>query len=474
MLERANDLPNRVLYPTLNDVIQAARPLPPVRPAPDTATPRVLVVGDADLDVAAGVEAALPAATVTPAATVFDAIVLLAEGDFDAVLAHVEPFERRPEAAVRALRDGLGTGGGRRLVLFGAASLEPLGRRMRESGSDEFLTLPADAAALRRALSPPAAALTAADDSLLPDDLLSAGLILDALLERTGGSLDGAVQRLDARIDAPLSLRLLDGGTTPARDVLTVPLRADSGGGGATPAPVLALQLPAGTAEPARGATRRHLARIAAELAKLAEIDQRQGKLQEFAFNDELTGCYNRRYFHQFLGHILTKARRERFPVTLLLFDIDDFKHYNDRHGHALGDEILRQSSALIRRVVRDHDLVARIGGDEFAVVFWEKDAPRVPHDPDAVAGSSGRGGRFPQGPLQIAARFRRLLAEPDFAALGQTGEGSLTISGGMAVYPFDAQTGEDLIAAADKALMFGAKRTGKNSIALVGDDEAM
>ena len=441
-------------------MLQAALPLPPARPAADVSALRVLLVGDADDAVAALLKSGLPGATLTTAATVFDAIVLLGEGKFDAVLANLEPIERRPEAAVRTVRESLGGDGRGRLVLFGGASLEPLGRRMREAGGDDFLTLPADAAAVRRALLP--RATPAHDGSLLPAELPPVGLVLDALLERTGGALRCAVHRLDALLDDGLSLKLIDADAKTGRDVLAVPLLGDDG-----EAPqAVALHLPPGTPQTAREATRRHLVRVAGELSKLAALDARHLQLQDFAFKDELTECYNRRYFRQFLDRILKKARRERFAVTLLLFDIDDFKHYNDRHGHALGDEILRQSSALIRRCVRDHDLVARIGGDEFAVVFWEKDAPRVPHDPDATPS-----GRFPQGPVQIAARFRRLLAEPDFAALGNTGEGSLTISGGMAVYPFDAQTADDLIAAADKALMFGAKRTGKNSIALVGDE---
>ena len=62
-------------------------------------------------------------------------------------------------------------------------------------------------------------------------------------------------------------------------------------------------------------------------------------------------------------------------------------------------------------------------------------------------------------------------MADPDFFALGSTGQGSLTISGGMAVFPFDAQTADELVEAADRALVFGAKRSGKNSISLVGEE---
>ena len=439
------------------------------RPAPSAAAaaaPRVLLVGDADGRLAEALAHALPAARPTAAATAFDGIVLLNESDFDVVLANAEPIERRPEAAVRALREGLGAAG--RLVLFGEASLEPLGRRMLGMGGDGFLKLPADAAELRRVLDG-AAPTPRAGESLLPGNLPPAGVVLDALLERGGAALPLAVRRVAALLPPGLRLRLIEGPAEAAENELLAPLHAAVAANGEAKSDLLpavgvaprslALRVPAETPASVRAATQGRLDRLAADLAKLAELDARHAQLQRFALTDELTDCYNRRYFRHFLDTILKKARRERFAVTLLLFDIDDFKLYNDRHGHALGDEILRQSSALIRRCVRDHDLVARIGGDEFAVVFWEKDSPRVPHDP--VAAPSGR---FPQGPLQIAARFRRLLAEPAFAALGHTGEGSLTISGGMAVYPFDAQTGDDLIAAADRALMQGAKRSGRRT----------
>src|SRR5690606_8636050 len=166
----------------------------------------------------------------------------------------------------------------------------------------------------------------------------------------------------------------------------------------------LVLHVPAAADEADRELAQHHLKLLAIELAKVAELDSRHRQLQRLALTDDLTGCYNRRYLRHFLEKIIAKARSERFPVTLLLFDIDDFKHYNDRHGHRIGDAILKQTAELIKRCVRDHDLVARIGGDEFAVVFWELDAPRVPHDP-----ASASSGRFPKGPLQIATRFRKL-----------------------------------------------------------------
>jgi GGDEF domain-containing protein len=121
-----------------------------------------------------------------------------------------------------------------------------------------------------------------------------------------------------------------------------------------------------------------------------------------------------------------------------------------------------------MRRCCRDHDLVARISGDEFAVVFWEKEGPRQPRDGKVVASP----GRPPQSVMFILDRFRRLLSLPDFSNLGKTGKGALTISGGLAVFPYDAGDVDALIDAADRALMFGAKQGGKNSISLVGQDD--
>ncbi|HTW93461.1 MAG TPA: GGDEF domain-containing protein, partial [Tepidisphaeraceae bacterium] len=152
---------------------------------------------------------------------------------------------------------------------------------------------------------------------------------------------------------------------------------------------------------------------------------------------------------------------------TLLLFDIDNFKGYNDQYGHGVGDEILKQTAALMRRCVRDHDLVARISGDEFAVVFWEPEGPRVPRDAQKAPAIPGQP---PQEPALILERFRKLLESQDFPELGAGGKGKLTISGGLAVFPYDAQDVQTLIETADKALMFGAKQSGKNKINLVGE----
>ncbi len=220
--------------------------------------------------------------------------------------------------------------------------------------------------------------------------------------------------------------------------------------------------------EPDEISARHALAQLAHLVGKLAGLQDRHNRLQQMAITDELTGVYNGRYFRHFLSRIIEKAKTMHFPVTLLLFDIDDFKKYNDLYGHGVGDEILRQTARLMKACTRQHDLVARIGGDEFAVVFWDKEGPRQPRDPNSHA----LPGRPPQTPVQIFRRFQQLIASPAFTALGSTGKGLLGISAGLAVYPYEAIDAAGLIQEADKKLMFGAKQMGKNTLYIVGTDE--
>lgn len=183
-------------------------------------------------------------------------------------------------------------------------------------------------------------------------------------------------------------------------------------------------------------------------LALQARIDQ----LQNLAYRDDLTGLHNRRYFNRFLTTIIDKATTERMPITLMVFDIDDFKLYNDRYGHLAGDDILREAAKLMRSLVREHDVVARIGGDEFAVIFWDDAGPRRPNS------------QHPHDVRKAAERFRQALASHQFPKLVDEAPGTLTISGGLAGYPWDGRTPIELIDHADK-MALRAKRQGKNAI---------
>lgn len=219
-----------------------------------------------------------------------------------------------------------------------------------------------------------------------------------------------------------------------------------------------------------------------------ATLEKKIKALEKLATEDDLTGLKNRRYIWEFARQILEHARRENSRVTLLIFDIDNFKHYNDVYGHSVGDKILKQAAILMRRCCRAHDVVGRIGGDEFAVIFWDAQPIRpkagIPKARDEIL--AGRDRRLatvepPKEAIFIAKRFRKEFESADLGSravgsqlhlLGPKGEGVLTISGGLASFPRDGSTAQRLFQRADKALL-EAKRSGKNRIYLVGKPQS-
>lgn len=196
------------------------------------------------------------------------------------------------------------------------------------------------------------------------------------------------------------------------------------------------------------------LAAHAEWLALWLALQEQTARLREEAFLDPLTGAWNRRFCDRFLRAAIEEASRRRRSVTVLLFDIDDFKRFNDQYGHAAGDEILCEVLRLLRSVIRPEDRVCRVGGDEFVVVFHEPSGPRLPDSrpPDSIAA--------------IAARFQEQVCRRRFPKLGPEAPGTLTVSGGLATYPWDGRTPEELLARAD-ALLLESKRQGKNAITL-------
>jgi diguanylate cyclase (GGDEF)-like protein len=196
-----------------------------------------------------------------------------------------------------------------------------------------------------------------------------------------------------------------------------------------------------------------------------SDLEVRIRHLEWLATTDDLTGLKNRRYIWEFTRQILDRARESGGQVTLLVFDIDNFKHYNDVYGHPTGDEILRQAAILMKRCCRPHDVVGRIGGDEFAVIFWDD-----PHRGGArgVPERRSKDSDHPTEAIFIAKRFQKAFGHSELHLLGPTAEGVLTISGGLASFPRDGQAVDDLFARADAALL-DAKRSGKNRLYLVG-----
>ncbi len=207
----------------------------------------------------------------------------------------------------------------------------------------------------------------------------------------------------------------------------------------------------------------------------IAELTRRIEELEQLATRDDLTGLKNRRYIREFLSQILSRGGRGPWHVTLLMFDIDNFKKYNDLYGHAVGDAVLRQVAVMIQRCCRKHDIVGRIGGDEFAVIFWDLPSEdrssrksKVENKTQSPVERRRHPSPHPREAYFMAERFRRQVSAADLTYLGAEGKGTLTISGGLASFPEDAQSPEELFAKADQA-MLEAKRSGKNRVYLVG-----
>jgi GGDEF domain-containing protein len=438
---------------------------------------RVLLIGDPSRQVHAALAQALPGANVTSVTSYFDAVAELSANHYTAVIAAAEPIERRPEAAVRQIRELAGEG---RVVLFGHPTLELLSRKMLEFGADDYLITPASSGEIEQIFRAPPPVRRPAKSDLIaetpveaplasPDWLGSVALaevMLDAVIQSPADPIPAAIKRLAPHLPEGATVTYQRQGAEPPHVPEDVATHAETVEVNRREVGTVHVLVPAADHE-ANSIARAALPQLASLFAKLAAVQERHNTLHRAAITDDLTGVFNARYFRVFLNGLLEKARTQHFPVTLLLFDIDDFKKYNDQFGHGVGDEILKQTAALMRQCTREHDVVARIGGDEFAVVFWDKEGPRQARDPKAAPVPH----RPPQSPGQVFDRFKRLLADEKFPVLGPSGQGILGISAGMAVYPYEAQDAAGLIREADNRLMHGAKKRGKNTLVIVGED---
>ncbi|MEZ5613699.1 MAG: diguanylate cyclase [Rhodocyclaceae bacterium] len=174
-------------------------------------------------------------------------------------------------------------------------------------------------------------------------------------------------------------------------------------------------------------------------LRQLYEINRLQAELREQAVRDGLTNLFNRRYLDETLERELARAKREGYPLSLVMLDIDHFKQLNDTYGHQAGDKVLRELAALLWGDVRAEDVPCRYGGEEFVVLL-----PRMPLEIALQRAEGWRrtlhSTRIPFGDFQLEA----------------------TLSCGLAAYPENARTPDELIRCCDQAL-YSAKNQGRN-----------
>lgn len=422
----------------------------------------VLVVNDHE-EMAAQLRRRYPRMRVTSAETYLSAVSELSKGPFDAVLAYVDVSQDGLAKAVSGLRRA--AGGETRVLLCCRAEAEPLTRGALGSGADDYLIYPLEGSELDKALAnrEPVGRMSAGEPvgeqtespTVATEELKALGDVV-GLLDAPPAEILGALARLLCTAMGAGSARVVVEGTTQtAGDESFDPEMLEALYRDGSPIGHVAIgEHSSGAYRPSDSQKLRHYATL---IGHLVGASLRQRQLYELAHTDELTSLPNRRYLTEFLGKLLNQSKETRGPVTLLMFDIDNFKVYNDKYGHDAGDEIIRGCGQMFRANCREHDVVTRYGGDEFVVVFWDKGGPRE------------AGSHHPTTVLPIIERCRRSIHTQKFERFKLAENARLTISGGLASFPTDATTVESLITRADEAL-YRAKRDGKNCIYLGGD----
>ncbi len=162
---------------------------------------------------------------------------------------------------------------------------------------------------------------------------------------------------------------------------------------------------------------------------------------QELSISDGLTGLYNQMHFFELLSLETKKSQRHKLSYSLIMFDVDFFKNYNDHNGHIHGSEILKSIGAIMKNKFRTTDLLAKYGGDEFVVILPQTDKV---------------------GAYLAAERLRESIEKQVFPGAETQPQKKLTISIGLASYPEHGLNDEEILNYADKALYF-AKESGRN-----------
>jgi len=172
-----------------------------------------------------------------------------------------------------------------------------------------------------------------------------------------------------------------------------------------------------------------------------ADVQYAHEELRLLSDTDELTGLKNRRAFNNEFSVEVKKSIRYKRPFSVMMLDSDNLKKINDQHGHSVGDKLIVTHGQVIRSVLRETDVLARYGGDEFVVMLPETNHSRA---------------------AEVAERIRQAVENTSFSAEGSLVSSTLSI--GIACYPEDSENPEEIILKADKAL-YESKLKGKNIV---------
>ncbi len=183
------------------------------------------------------------------------------------------------------------------------------------------------------------------------------------------------------------------------------------------------------------------LSLLATQAAIAIERMQRFEHNRLLAITDGLTGLYNHRYYVKSLKKELGRSKRNEHQLSIIIVDIDHFKHFNDTNGHLQGNEALKAVAAILKLALRKIDILSRYGGEEFAIILPATDKKQA---------------------LQAANRICSMVREENIPGMENQPSKRLTLSAGVASFPEDAKNGESLTDQADRALYL-AKKLGRD-----------